>query len=75
MKCFINIKNGNVEIPHNRDVIEQYQKSRIYCEYDPALSSYKELTYNQLKKKAKEMGIKYENTITKAKLLELISNY
>lgn len=76
MKSFINLKTGVIEIPNNRMVIEQYQKrTDLYAEYKPVESkkANNEPTLNELKKKAKEMGISYDNKVTKAELLELIS--
>lgn len=76
MKSFINLKTGIIEIPNNSMVIEQYQKrTDLYAEYKPVESKKvdKEPTLNELKKKAKEMGISYDNKVTKAELLELIS--
>lgn len=79
MKSFINLKTGAIETPNNSMVIEQYEKyTEIYKEVS-AENSIKnaensvELTYNELKKKAKKMGIKYQNNITKAELLKLIN--
>ena len=60
MKSFINLKTGVIEIPNNRMVIEQYQKrTDLYAEYKPVESkkANNEPTLNELKKKAKEMGV------------------
>ena len=36
MKQFINLINGNIEIPHNKEVIKQYEKrTDLYAEYKP----------------------------------------
>ena len=68
MKSFINLKTGLVETPVNELVIEQYKKyADVYKEVS------KEPTLNELRKKAKELGIKYNNKNTKDELLALIN--
>lgn len=76
MKSFINLETGVIETPNNSMLIEQYEKNTdLYKEYKPVENKKadNEPTLNDLKKKAKEMGIEYDNKVTKAKLLELIS--
>lgn len=49
MKQFINLETGIIEIPHNKDVIEQYEKhTEIYAEYK---SQDKVVTNNSKKRK------------------------
>lgn len=76
MKSFINLKTGVIETPNNSIVIEQYEKNtELYEEYKAVENKKadKEPTLNELKKKAKELGIEYDNKVTKAELLDLIS--
>lgn len=76
MKSFINLKTGVIETPNNSMVIEQCEKyTDLFKEYKPVETKKadKEPTLNELKVKAKEIGIEYGNKVTKAELLELIS--
>lgn len=69
MKTFKNLKNGVLEHVTNEKLISQYEKyTDVY-----KLVEDKEPTLNELKKKAKEIGIEYDTKVTKAELLELIS--
>ena len=74
MKTFKNKKIGVLEHVTNEKLIAQYEKyTDIYELVDENKKADKEPTLNDLKKKAKEMGIEYGNKVTKAELLELIS--
>lgn len=70
MKIFKNKELGIIEKVKNEMVIEQYEKRpEIYEE----IKENKEPTLNELKAKAKEMGIEYDNKVKKDELLALIS--
>ena len=74
MKTFKNKKTGVLEHVKNEKLIAQYEKyTDIYELVDGNKKADNELNLNDLKKKAKEMGIEYNNKVTKAELLELIS--
>lgn len=74
MKTFKNKKTGVLEHVKNEKLIAQYEKyTDIYELVDGNKKADNKPTLNDLKKKAKEMGIEYGNKVTKAELLELIS--
>ena len=58
---------------YRRDIAQYEKYTDIYELVDGNKKADNEPTLNDLKKKAKEMGIEYDNKVTKAKLLELIS--
>lgn len=73
MKTFKNKKLGIIEHVTNELVIKQYEKRTDLYELISDKKADKEPTLNELKKKAKEMGIEFNNKVTKAELLDLIS--
>lgn len=74
MKTFKNKKTGVLEHVTNEKLLVQYEKyTDIYELVNENTKADNEPTLSDLKKKAKEMGIEYDNKVTKAKLLELIS--
>ena len=77
MKEFRNLETGLIEVPHNAEVIKQYEKNTsLYEEYKEELpKKTTEPTLSELKKQAKELGIEFDNKITKADLQELIATH
>ena len=77
MKEFRNLETGLIEVPHNAKVIKQYEKNTaLYEEYKEELpKKTTEPTLSELKKQAKELGIEFDNKITKADLQELIATH
>lgn len=73
MKSFINLKTGLIETPNNDMVVKQYEKHTDLYKLVEEKKVDKEPTLNDLKKKAKEMGIEYDNKVKKDELLALIS--
>jgi hypothetical protein len=72
MKKFKNIKTGIVEVVTNERLIEQYEKYSDVYELVGATNN--EPTLKELKEKADSLGIEYKAKVTKAELLELITN-
>lgn len=73
MKTFKNKTLGILEHVTNEALIEQYEKYTDLYELVEDKKSNNEPTLNELKKKAKEMGIEYDNKVKKDELLALIS--
>lgn len=72
MKTFKNNKTGVIYEVTNEVLVEQYESRKdLYTEITKGATN--EPTLNELKKKAKEMGIDYDNKVKKDELLALIS--
>lgn len=73
MKVFRNKQVGALEYVTNEALIKQYEKYTDLYELVEDKKANNEPTLNELKKKAKEMGIEYDNKVKKDELLALIS--
>lgn len=73
MKVFRNKQVGVLEYVTNEALIKQYEKYTDLYELVEDKKANNEPTLNELKKKAKEMGIEYDNKVKKDELLALIS--
>lgn len=72
MKTFKNNKTGVIYKVTNELLVEQYESRKdLYTEM--AKDTTNEPSLNELMKKAKEMGIDFDNKVKKDELLALIS--
>lgn len=73
MKIFKDLRTGVLEIVTNEKLLGQYEKYIDIYELVDYDQTDKEATLSDLKKKAKEMGLKFDRKATKDDLLNLIS--
>ncbi len=73
MKTFKNLKTGVLEHVTNEKLITQYEKYTDTYELLKEKEANNEPTLKELKEQADALGVKYDNKVTKAELLELIA--
>lgn len=74
MKTFKNLKTGVLEHVTNEKLIAQYEKYKDVYELVKEKEANNEPTLKELKEQADALGVKYASKVTKAELLELITN-